>query len=41
MRTAGLGSIDSWHEFWRSKAWNDVTGVANFITKQNLAVEVR
>lgn len=36
----GLGSIDNWIQFWRSKAWNDITGVANLLTKQNLAIEV-
>jgi hypothetical protein len=35
-----LGYINSWTQFWWSKAWNDVTQVANLITKQNLANEV-
>lgn len=35
-----LGGISSWTQFWRSKAWSDVTQVANLITKQNLANEV-
>jgi hypothetical protein len=35
-----LGCINSWTQFWRSKAWSDVTRVANRITKQNLANEV-
>lgn len=41
MQTPGWGGIDSWTQFWQSKAWSDVAGVANLLTKQNLAVEVR
>jgi hypothetical protein len=41
VHNTGLGGIESWTQFWRSKAWSDVTAVANLLTKQNLAVEVR
>jgi hypothetical protein len=37
---AGLGDIQDWSHFWQSKAWSDVTAVANLLTKQNLAIEV-